>query len=59
MYIYINILLCVCMLAQTSPTVGGSSVGIIRLRTEATEFFCVCMYVCMYLCMKSMDNTAL
>jgi hypothetical protein len=27
-------------LALTSPTSGGRSVGIVRSRTEATEFFC-------------------
>jgi hypothetical protein len=26
-------------LALTSPTSGGRSVGIVRLRTKATEFF--------------------
>jgi hypothetical protein len=26
------------MLASTSPTSGGRSVGIVRLRTKATEF---------------------
>jgi len=26
-------------LAQTSPTGGGRSVGIVRVRTKATEFF--------------------
>jgi hypothetical protein len=31
------------MLALTSPTIGGRSVGIVRLWTKATEvFFCVC-----------------
>jgi hypothetical protein len=27
-------------LALTSPTSSGRSVGIVRLRTQATEFFC-------------------
>jgi hypothetical protein len=27
-------------LVLTSPTSGGRSVGIVRLRTQATEFFC-------------------
>jgi hypothetical protein len=27
-------------LTLTSPTRGGSSVGIVRSRTQATEFFC-------------------
>jgi hypothetical protein len=31
-------------LALTSPTYGGRSVGIVSLRTKATEFvFCVCL----------------
>jgi hypothetical protein len=35
------------MLALTSPTCGGRSVGIVRLRTKTTEFvFCICMYEC-------------
>jgi hypothetical protein len=29
-------------LAQTSPTCGGRSVGIVRLRTKTTEFVCFC-----------------
>jgi len=28
-------------LALTSPTGGGRSVGIVRLRTKATEFVCL------------------
>jgi len=32
------------MLALTSPTGGGRSVGIVRSRTKATEFVClVCL----------------
>jgi len=31
-------------LALTSPTGGGRSVGIVRVRTKATEF--VCLFVC-------------
>jgi len=30
-------------LALTSPTVGGRSVGIVRVRTKATEFVFVCV----------------
>jgi hypothetical protein len=29
-------------LALTSPTKGGRSVGIVRLRTQATEFVFIC-----------------
>jgi len=29
-------------LALTSPTGGGRSVGIVRSRTKATEFFFIC-----------------
>ena len=36
-------------LALTSPTGGGRSVGIVRVRTKATEF--VCMYVSISMCM--------
>ena len=45
-------------LALTSPTGGGRSVGIVRVRTKATEFsffsvciyyVCVCMCVCIYI----------
>jgi hypothetical protein len=32
-------------LAVTSPISGGPSVGIVRLRTKATEFVCVYMVV--------------
>jgi hypothetical protein len=32
-------------LALTSPTSGGRSVGIVRLRTKATEFFVVFVYI--------------
>jgi hypothetical protein len=32
-------------LALTSPTSGGRSVGIVRLRTKATEFVCLCCRV--------------
>jgi hypothetical protein len=32
-------------LALTSPTSGDCSVGIVRLRTKAMEFFFVCVYV--------------
>jgi len=41
-------------LALTSPTGGGRSVGIVRLRTKATEFFlyvCTHVYVCMFVLM--------
>jgi hypothetical protein len=31
--------------ALTSPTSGGSSIGIVRLRTKATEFVC-CLGLC-------------
>ena len=31
-------------LALTSPTGGGRSVGIVRVRTKATELFNVCSY---------------
>jgi hypothetical protein len=34
-------------LALTSPTYGGRSVGIVRLRTKTTEF--VCLFVCLLL----------
>jgi hypothetical protein len=30
--------------ALTSPTCGGRSVGIVRLRTKTMEFFCSCFY---------------
>jgi hypothetical protein len=30
-------------LALTSPTSGGRSVGIVRFRTQATEFYVVCV----------------
>jgi len=33
-------------LALTSPTGGGGSVGIVRSRTKATEFFIWHTYVC-------------
>jgi len=40
-----NIIFVVCMgcvkLALTSPTGGGRSVGIVRVRTKATEFVCL------------------
>jgi hypothetical protein len=44
------------MLALTSPTSGGRSVGIVRLLTKATEFVClfvlsVGVYVCVSVCM--------
>jgi hypothetical protein len=32
------------MLAQTSPAGGGRSVGIVRLRTKATEFVCLFLF---------------
>jgi hypothetical protein len=32
-------------LALTSPTNGGSSVGIVSLRTQAMEFVCVCYLI--------------
>jgi len=32
-------------LALTSPTGGGRSVGIVRVRTKATEFFFLCVFV--------------
>jgi hypothetical protein len=35
-------------LALTSPTKGGRSVGIVRLRTNATDF--VCLFVCLFVC---------
>jgi len=42
-------------LALTSPTGGGLFVGIVRVRTKATEFYVcmnvLCMYVHMYICM--------
>jgi hypothetical protein len=31
-------------MALTSPTSGGSSVGIFRSRTHATELFCFCLW---------------
>jgi hypothetical protein len=34
----------ICMLALTSLTIGGHSVGIVHLRTQATEFFLVLFY---------------
>jgi hypothetical protein len=49
--------MCVCMyvrmyvLALTSPTGGGRSVGIVRSRTKAMEFSFSLVYVCMYVCM--------
>ena len=33
-------------LALASPTGGGRSVGIVRLRTKATEFVFICIYHC-------------
>jgi hypothetical protein len=30
-------------LALTSPTCGGRSVGVVRLRTKTMEFFCCCL----------------
>ena len=49
-------------LALTSPNGGGRSVGIVRLRTKATEFslvfsvyvFTIYMVVCLYVCMYDM-----
>jgi len=49
-------------LALTSPTGGGRSVGIVRVRTKATEFnlyiyiyiyiyICVCVCVCVCVCL--------
>jgi hypothetical protein len=35
-------------LALTSPTIGGLSVGIVRLRTQATEFFLIHYFGCNY-----------
>jgi hypothetical protein len=35
-----------CLLALTSPTSGGLSVGIVRLRTKATEFILLCLSHC-------------
>jgi len=35
-------------LALTSPTGGGRSVGMVRSRTKATEFY-VCIYIYIYL----------
>ena len=34
-------------LALTSSTGGGRSVGIVRVRTKATEFFLCIIFVCM------------
>jgi hypothetical protein len=36
-------------LALTSPKSGDLSVGIVRLRTKATEFLFVCLFVCLFL----------
>jgi hypothetical protein len=42
-------------LALTSPKSGGCSVGIVRLRTKATEF--VCLFVCLFVCsLTSLPN---
>jgi hypothetical protein len=38
-------------LAQTSPTSGGSLVGILRFRTKTTEF--VCLFVCLFVARRS------
>jgi len=35
-------------LALTSPTGGGRSVGIVRVRTKATEFVLFCLYINIY-----------
>jgi len=43
-------------LALTSPTGGGRSVGIVRLRTEATEFNLVLLLLCYYLCTTAAGN---
>jgi hypothetical protein len=32
-------------LALTSPTIGGRSIGIVRLRTQATEFVRLFIYI--------------
>jgi hypothetical protein len=40
--------LCPQKLALTSPTSGGRSVGIVRLRTKVTEFV-VCLFVCLFI----------
>jgi hypothetical protein len=37
-----RVTLCPQKLALTSPTIGGRSVGIVRLRTKATEFVLFC-----------------
>ena len=54
MYIIVYECMCVCMqkLSLTSPTYGGRSVGIVRVRTKATEFvFCfIFIYGCIYTC---------
>jgi hypothetical protein len=37
-------------LELTSPTGGGRSVGIVRSRTKATEFFYIYIYMCVCVC---------
>jgi len=37
-------------LALTSPTGGGRSVGIVRVRTKATEFVCCFLYIFLLFC---------
>jgi len=40
-------------LALTSPTGGGRSVGIVRVRTKVTELYiyvCVYIYIYIYMC---------
>ena len=36
-------------LALTSPTGGGRSVGVVRVRTKATEFFIIILYIIYYM----------
>jgi hypothetical protein len=36
-------------LALTSPTWGGCSVGLVRLRTKTTQYVCVCLFVFVYI----------
>jgi len=44
-HVYIYIPLYPQKLALTSPTGGGRSVGIVRVRTKATEFSLVLVYI--------------
>ena len=44
-------------LALTSPTGGGRSVGIVRSRTKATEYFFKYIYIYIYICIYIRINS--